>query len=105
MSGSSIVPGFDWADLRRRTFAALSRDGSYYHLVHPVAADDFRVTREDSTVKPGDLVCECAGGRNRGTCYKTKEAIAALPAEPETDESWFERSPEFYERSEGQATA
>lgn len=78
---------FALADFGRRTFLALSRDGSYWHFVHPVAANDLRVTglvEGDGTArfKPltatGALVCECPGGRMRGACYVVRAAQLAI---------------------------
>lgn len=72
------VPGFAFADLERRTFLVLNRAGDGYHYIHPVDAQDRRVI--DGLVTPGLLVCECAGGRYRGSCYQTSRAEQALRA-------------------------
>lgn len=77
---------FAFEDHERRTFVALNRAGDGYHLVHPVAADDIRVTGYiggtgmdiPPKVAEGDLVCECRGGRFHGTCYAVKAATARL---------------------------
>ena len=63
---------FAFADPARRTWLALSKDGSRYHFVHPIEAGDFRV--RDELRQVGELTCECEGGRFRGTCYVVKAA-------------------------------
>jgi hypothetical protein len=66
-------------DIDRRTFVILSREGTYYHLVHPAAPDDRRVL--NGLVTAGILVCDgCAGGRYRGTCHAVDEAEFDLRA-------------------------
>ena len=62
-------------DVNRRLYAGLSRDGAYWHAVHPAAtdlrnADDLVVRRE------GQLVCTCKGSAFRGTCWRTQQAEA-----------------------------
>lgn len=59
-------------DADRRLYAALSRDGSTYHLIQPARLDDPRVG--DGLRQAGQLVCTCQGGTFHGTCYRTKEA-------------------------------
>jgi hypothetical protein len=81
MTGTPLVEGFVFADLERRTFVALSRDNSSYHLIHPVAPDDIRVTGiggNPGIMTAGLLTCECKGGRYRGRCYQVEKAEAAL---------------------------
>jgi hypothetical protein len=67
---------FVFADLERRTFVALNREQTAYHLIHPVAEDDQRVL--DGKLTAGVLTCECRGGRFRGSCYQTQKAETAL---------------------------
>lgn len=67
-------------DARRRTYAALSHDGTYWHLISPFAGD-------------GELVCTCAGGRQHGRCWRLDQAIAfeagdARQASPALIPSW-----------------
>jgi hypothetical protein len=59
-----------------RIFLALNRAGDAYHIVHPVDAADRRVL--DGLVTPGLLVCECVGGRYRGSCYQVAKAESRL---------------------------
>jgi len=63
---------FAFADPARRTWLALSKDGTRYHFVHPIEADDIRVL--DGLRRAGELTCECAGGRFRGACYVVRAA-------------------------------
>ena len=65
---------FAFEDPGRRTWVAVSRDGSYNHLVHPVDAHDLRVERGVRRVS--ELTCECTGGRVHGTCYVVAAAEA-----------------------------
>jgi len=84
-------------DATRRTYAALSREGDRYHLISPARLDDPRVG--DGKRHAGQLVCTCAGGTIRGTCYRTAEAEAfeagqranftAAAADPQ----WFDAAP------------
>jgi hypothetical protein len=76
MTGSPLVEGFVFADLERRTFVALNREQTAYHLIHPAADDDQRV--RDGLLTAGLLTCECRGGRFRGRCYQVEKAEAAL---------------------------
>lgn len=77
---------FAFEDPARQTFAAVSRDGSYYHLVHPADPTDIRVrgwSRDgevvlEPKVAAGQLVCECPSGRVRGTCYVVEAAKVRL---------------------------
>jgi hypothetical protein len=79
---------FAFADLGRRTFVVASRDGSYYHLVHPVDAEDRRV--QDGLTTPGLLVCDgCKGGRYRGTCHAVASAEEALRASGHSAVDWI----------------
>lgn len=51
-------------DASRRTYAGLSRDGQYWHLIAPFAGVE------------GVLVCTCKGGRTHGRCWRMHQAIA-----------------------------
>jgi len=51
-------------DAGRRTYAGLSHDGTYWHLIAPFAGVD------------GELVCTCKGGRMHGRCWRMDQAIA-----------------------------
>jgi hypothetical protein len=61
-------------DATRRVYAGLARDRASYHLIQPARPDDPRVV--DQLRAAGDLVCTCAGGTFRGTCYRTTQAEA-----------------------------
>jgi len=50
-------------DAERRTYAGLSHDGTYWHLIAPFAGE-------------GNLVCTCVGGRTHGRCWRMSQAIA-----------------------------
>lgn len=89
---ASDVPGFVFADLERRVFLALNRAGDSYHYVHPVDAQDRRVL--DGLATPGILVCECAGGRYRGSCYQTAKAESRLREAGLSVVGWLEPAPE-----------
>lgn len=83
--------GLHILDQDRRTFMALSRDESYWHLIRPVRAEDPGVA--EGNVREGDLTCSCLGGVYRGDCYRIRQAEAferemaeaAFWAEPGTD--------------------
>lgn len=84
-AGPEVV--FAFADPARRTWVALNRAGDGYHFVHPAPSNDLRVTglvHGDGTIcfrpltAPGALVCECSGGRYRGTCHVVTAALRAL---------------------------
>ncbi len=62
-------------DATRRTYAGLSTSGDYWHLIQPARPDDPRVG-DGLERRAGELVCTCAGGTYRGTCWRTKEAEA-----------------------------
>jgi hypothetical protein len=80
-------------DERRRVYAALSRDGSYLHLIRPLRDEDYRVRHEGGRI--GALACDCVGFSTHGKCYMASAAIAfedreAMPARlrpvaPETE--------------------
>jgi hypothetical protein len=69
-------------DVDRRTYIGLSHDGRYWHLIGPVPSAEvaryFDRTDADgnamSPVAVGDLVCTCAGGRWKNTCYRLDQA-------------------------------
>lgn len=92
--------GWAFADPARRTFLALNRMGDSYHYVHPLEAGDRRLDPEGLALTPGALVCECEGGRFRGTCYQVLAAQKLLDVfqaggEPAPDvEPWFDRPTE-----------
>lgn len=58
-------------DLDRRTYAALSRDGSYWHLIRPRRAED---AQAGAWREVGVLMCNCAGAQRHGRCYRVEEA-------------------------------
>ena len=58
---------FAFADPARRTWLALNRDQTGYHVVTPTPDDAQLIT--DGLRHKGQLSCSCAGGRYRGTCY------------------------------------
>jgi hypothetical protein len=59
-------------DRERRLYAGTNRDGTGWHVIQPARPDDPRVG--DGLRQAGQLVCTCAGGTFRGTCYRTVEA-------------------------------
>lgn len=60
---------------RRRAYAGISRDGSYFHLVHPTPID--MVNADNAVVRSaGQLVCTCKGSAFRGRCYRVDEGEA-----------------------------
>jgi hypothetical protein len=86
---------FAFADPARRTWLALNRDQTGYHVVTPTPDDAQLIT--DGLRRQGQLSCTCAGGRYRGTCYVTVacEALEAdgllLAHSPEP--TWFDGPP------------
>jgi hypothetical protein len=82
---------FAFADPARRTWLALNRDQTAYHVVTPTPDDAQLIT--DGLRHKDQLSCSCAGGRYRGTCYVTAacEAIEAGPAAPSDAEIRHER--------------
>lgn len=75
-------------DASRRTYAALSRDRSYWHLIHPLPVD---LVDADGAVirRVGSLTCTCAGGSFRGECYRTKQAAAFEAGQGLPDPAWL----------------
>ena len=61
-------------DAERRTYAGLSREGDYYHLVRPIRDDEPGVA--EGNVVAGELTCCCAGAIYHGRCYRIDEARA-----------------------------
>jgi len=62
-------------DAGRRLYAALSRDGTYWHVVSPLQAD--RLDAEGNVVRAaGALSCICKGATFHGTCYQQMNAEA-----------------------------
>lgn len=62
-------------DEPRRLYAGLSRDGTYWHVVHPAQVD--MVNAENAVIRAvGQLICTCKGSAFRGTCYRVLEAEA-----------------------------
>lgn len=81
MNGLELSNGLVVLDEARRLYVALSRDGSYYHVIQPateVAAKSFEYTSDEGLlvqpVAPGELICTCAGGRFHRHCYRTGQA-------------------------------
>ena len=60
---------FAFADTARRTWLALNRDHTSYHVVTPTPDDAQLIT--DGLRHKGQLSCSCAGGRYSGSCYVT----------------------------------
>jgi hypothetical protein len=60
-------------DLERRTFAGLSHEGDYWHLIRPGRPDDLRVVNGRDGV--GELACSCAGGQLKGRCWRLAQAV------------------------------
>ncbi len=87
---------FAFADPARRTWLALNRDRTAYHVVTPARPDDFIV--RDGLRRAGELTCSCDGGRFRGTCYVVKAAeegpwpVEASPIVADTA-TWFDGPP------------
>lgn len=76
-------------DAERRTYAAVNREGTAYHLIQPARPDDPRVG--DGLRSAGELVCTCAGGTFRGFCYRVREAEAFEAGRlPESERTWFD---------------
>ena len=75
-------------DAGRRTYAALSRDATYWHLISPLPVD---LVDADGTVvrRIGDLSCTCAGGVFRGECYRIKQALAWEKGAGLPDPAWL----------------
>jgi hypothetical protein len=75
-------------DASRRTYAALSRDRAYWHLVHPLPVD---LVDPDGTVvkRVGALTCTCGGGIYRGTCYRVAQAEAFEAGQGLPDPAWL----------------
>jgi len=62
-------------DAGRRLYAALSRDGSYWHVVEPLQADVLGL--DAGVIRPaGRLGCRCKGATFHGTCYRVEQAEA-----------------------------
>jgi hypothetical protein len=76
------------ASASRRTYLAVSRDGSYLHCVHPLPVD---LVDADGTVirRVGTLTCTCAGGTFRGECYRTKQGAAFEAGQGLPDPAWL----------------
>lgn len=86
--------GLHIVDYDRRTFMALSRDGTYWHLVYPAAPWEW-IVREGRR-QAGDLICTCEGGRTHGTCYQVK-CVEAFEADCSDEARWaaaWEGAPE-----------
>ena len=94
MSAEEVLFAFEDPD--RRTFVAINRSRTGYHLVHPAEPDDPRVTGRrlddgsisEPLVAAGDLVCECKGGRYRGSCYVTEAAKEQLTVDFAAVSGW-----------------
>lgn len=83
MNSRELKNGLVIFDEARRTYAALSRDGSYWHVIQPATeatAKAFEYVGDDGlTVRPvesGQLICTCAGGRFHRHCYRLDQAEA-----------------------------
>lgn len=83
----ALANGLVVLDAERRTYMALSRDETYWHLIRPLRADDPAVTAENATARAGDLTCCCPGGAFRGNCYRLEQARAYELAQADGD--WF----------------
>jgi hypothetical protein len=68
------LDGLHVLDYERHTYMALSRDGSYWHLVRPAQEGEYLVGT--GRIQIGQLTCSCDSGRTRGTCYQTARAEA-----------------------------
>lgn len=82
-------------DATRRLYAGLNREGTGWHVIQPARLDDPRVG--DGLRQAGQLVCTCAGGTFRGTCYRTEQAerFEGQMADQEAAPSWLrEPAPE-----------
>lgn len=74
-------------DAARRLYAGLSRDGAYWHAVHPAAVD--LVNADGAVIRAaGQLVCGCKGSAYRGTCYRVEQAEAFEAGNP-TSVAWL----------------
>ena len=74
--------------MARRTYAALSHDGVYLHVIQPRAVD---LVDANGTVleRVGELTCSCLGGIYRGTCWRTKQAVAFEAGRGLPDPAWL----------------
>lgn len=72
----------------RRTYAAPSRQGDYFHLIQPVAVE---LVDADGTVlkRVGQLTCSCPGGQFRGHCYRVAQAEAFERGQGLPDPAWL----------------
>jgi hypothetical protein len=68
------LDGLHVLDFERHTYMALSRDGTYWHLIRPAQEGEWVVRQGLRAI--GQLACTCDGGRTRGTCYQTARAEA-----------------------------
>lgn len=66
---------------RLRIYAALSRDGTYAHLIRPARSTDLRVV--EGRARVGDLMCDCIGSATHGRCYQQMNAEAFERADHE----------------------
>jgi len=84
---------FAFADPARRTWLALNRDHTSYHVVTPTPDDAQLIT--DGLRHKGQLSCSCSGGRYRGTCYVTVacEAIEFQVHAANPEPTWFDGPP------------
>ena len=74
-------------DADRRLYAGLSRDGAYWHAVHP-APVDLADANGGVVRRAGELVCTCKGSAFRGTCYRTAQAEALEGGQADAP-AWF----------------
>lgn len=63
-------------DEARRTYAGLSRDGSYWHLIQPGLVNAVHPETGEIVKLAGELVCTCKGRTFHGSCYRLSEALA-----------------------------
>ena len=75
-------------DLERRTYAAINRAGTRYHLLQPLEANHPLVV--DGKRQAGQLGCTCAGGVFNGSCYQIMEAEAYEATLFARGATWFD---------------
>lgn len=81
-------------DASRRTYMALGRGGSHYHLIAPL--EQWHPLVGDGRRHAGQLGCTCQAGTFRGTCYQVSraeafEGTAEPPHQPFSDLSKIDR--------------
>lgn len=61
---------------KRRAYAGVSRDGSYFHLISPNQVEVTNPETGEVLRRVDDLVCNCKGFTFHGHCYRASQALA-----------------------------